>query len=147
MSDWSPWSECSASCGGGLAVRNKTVLQEPEPSGAPCVGPLEQHVACNTNSCLPGEHKPPTVTFRTSKKSISQHTSVCFCLQSVRVARCLTSAQEPVPTCVQTCGRTPSVCLLPAPQGALAHLDRYRPLASLDLNSIEVFTGLSSSKR
>lgn len=57
LSEWSSWSECSASCGGGLAVRNKTVLQEPEPSGAPCVGPLEQHIVCNTNSCLPGEHK------------------------------------------------------------------------------------------
>ncbi|KAI3355049.1 hypothetical protein L3Q82_017927, partial [Scortum barcoo] len=53
LSEWSPWSECSATCGGGLSVRNKTVLREPEPGGAACVRPLEQHTACNTNSCLP----------------------------------------------------------------------------------------------
>lgn len=146
LSEWSPWSECSASCGGGLAVRNKTVLQEPEPSGAPCAGPLEQHIVCNTNSCLPGKHKHSFVKFRTSKTSISESASVCFCLQSVPVARCSTSAQEPVPTCAQTCGRTPSVCLLPAHQGARAHLDRFGPPASLcllELNSIAGFTDLS----
>ncbi|CAK6980748.1 LOW QUALITY PROTEIN: SCO-spondin, partial [Scomber scombrus] len=53
LSEWSPWSECSTTCGGGLSVRNKTVLQEPEPGGTACAGPLEQHTVCNTNSCLP----------------------------------------------------------------------------------------------
>lgn len=41
------------------------------------------------------------------------------------MGRCLTPAQVPVRTYVRTCGRTPSVCLVPAPQGALAHQDRY----------------------
>uniref|UniRef100_A0A8C9YIB5 SCO-spondin n=1 Tax=Sander lucioperca TaxID=283035 RepID=A0A8C9YIB5_SANLU len=54
LNEWSPWSECSATCGGGLSMRNKTVLREPEPGGMPCVGPLEQHTICNTKSCLPG---------------------------------------------------------------------------------------------
>ncbi|KAM9839429.1 LOW QUALITY PROTEIN: SCO-spondin [Aulostomus maculatus] len=53
LGEWSPWSECSATCGSGLSMRNKTVLQEPEPGGTACVGPLEQHTVCNTNSCLP----------------------------------------------------------------------------------------------
>ncbi|KAM4544149.1 SCO-spondin [Fundulus diaphanus] len=53
LSEWSPWSECSSTCGGGVSTRNKTVLQEPEPGGAACVGPLKQHTVCNTNSCLP----------------------------------------------------------------------------------------------
>lgn len=51
LSQWSSWSDCSASCGGGVSVRNKTVLQEPEPGGAPCPGPLEQHQICNTKRC------------------------------------------------------------------------------------------------
>ncbi|XP_073720146.1 SCO-spondin isoform X2 [Misgurnus anguillicaudatus] len=53
LSEWSPWTDCSASCGGGVSLRRKTVLQEPEPGGLICPGPLEQHTACNTNSCLP----------------------------------------------------------------------------------------------
>nr|XP_023660300.1 SCO-spondin [Paramormyrops kingsleyae] len=53
LSDWSSWSTCSASCGGGVSVRNKTVLQEPQPGGEDCSSPLEQHTACNTQSCLP----------------------------------------------------------------------------------------------
>uniref|UniRef100_A0A8C7QRY5 SCO-spondin n=1 Tax=Oncorhynchus mykiss TaxID=8022 RepID=A0A8C7QRY5_ONCMY len=53
LSEWSSWSECSASCGGGVSVRIKTVLQEPQPGGQECPTPLEQHTACQTNSCLP----------------------------------------------------------------------------------------------
>ncbi|XP_039512123.1 SCO-spondin [Pimephales promelas] len=53
LSEWSSWSDCSASCGGGVSLRRKTVLQEPEPGGPTCSRPLEQHTACNTNNCLP----------------------------------------------------------------------------------------------
>ncbi|KAF3703311.1 SCO-spondin Precursor [Channa argus] len=53
LSEWSPWSKCSATCGGGFSLRNKTVLREPEPGGVACTGPLEQHTVCNINSCLP----------------------------------------------------------------------------------------------
>ncbi|XP_053349644.1 SCO-spondin [Clarias gariepinus] len=53
LSEWSSWSECSASCGGGLSMRRKTILQKSEPGGAACSTPTEQHTACNTNSCLP----------------------------------------------------------------------------------------------
>lgn len=59
LSGWSAWSECSTTCGGGVSVRNKTIIQEPEPGGAACVGPLEQHTVCNTNSCLPGNTHTP----------------------------------------------------------------------------------------
>lgn len=55
LSEWSSWSECSVSCGGGVSVRRKTILQNSEPGGAACLTPIEQHTACNTNSCLPGE--------------------------------------------------------------------------------------------
>ncbi|CAL8292204.1 unnamed protein product [Lota lota] len=53
LSEWSSWSECSASCGGGVSVRNKTLVQAPEPGGLACTTPLEQHIVCNTNSCMP----------------------------------------------------------------------------------------------
>ncbi|KAM6977691.1 SCO-spondin [Aplochiton taeniatus] len=53
LSEWSSWSDCSASCGGGVSVRHKAVLQAAELGGQGCQPPLEQHTACNTNSCLP----------------------------------------------------------------------------------------------
>ncbi|KAL7874681.1 hypothetical protein SRHO_G00056510, partial [Serrasalmus rhombeus] len=53
LNEWSSWSECSASCGGGVSVRSKSILQEPEPGGLACPSPIEQHTVCNTNSCLP----------------------------------------------------------------------------------------------
>ncbi|TSK16074.1 SCO-spondin [Bagarius yarrelli] len=53
LSEWSPWSDCSVSCGGGVSVRRKTILQQSEPGGKACSTSIEQHTACNTNSCLP----------------------------------------------------------------------------------------------
>ncbi|CAG5895700.1 unnamed protein product [Menidia menidia] len=53
LSEWSSWTQCSATCGGGVSMRNKTMLQMPEPGGAACEGPREQHAVCNTNSCRP----------------------------------------------------------------------------------------------
>lgn len=70
LSDWSSWSECSASCGGGVSTRNKTVLREAEAGGKGCDGPLEQHVVCNTNRCLPGT--PPNKSHCDPEGSQSQ---------------------------------------------------------------------------
>lgn len=57
VSEWSSWGECSVSCGGGMSVRRKNILQEQELGGLPCPSLIEQHITCNTNSCLSGEEK------------------------------------------------------------------------------------------
>lgn len=49
-SDWASWSSCSAECGGGVMVRTRDVLVEPQHSGVPC-GPTSQSVPCNVASC------------------------------------------------------------------------------------------------
>ncbi|TRY86462.1 hypothetical protein DNTS_025547, partial [Danionella cerebrum] len=53
VGEWSSWSDCSASCGGGITFRKKAILQEAEPGGENCPAPMEQHRACNTHSCQP----------------------------------------------------------------------------------------------
>jgi len=50
LSDWSPWSACTATCGGGIQTRTRTILVPPANGGAPC-GPLVQTQSCNTQPC------------------------------------------------------------------------------------------------
>ncbi|CAI5789335.1 SCO-spondin [Podarcis lilfordi] len=51
LSEWSAWSPCSATCGGGESERNRSLLSPP--LGEPCADPLLQHHACNTQNCTP----------------------------------------------------------------------------------------------
>ncbi|KAM4677962.1 LOW QUALITY PROTEIN: SCO-spondin-like [Discoglossus pictus] len=51
LSDWTEWSECSVSCGGGLSERNRSVLVTADPGGQPCPSPLHLHKTCNTHNC------------------------------------------------------------------------------------------------
>ncbi|XP_030052234.1 SCO-spondin [Microcaecilia unicolor] len=53
MSDWSTWSECSSTCGGGVSERNRSVLAPPEPGGRECPTSLLQHKTCHTFNCTP----------------------------------------------------------------------------------------------
>lgn len=51
-SAWSPWSLCSATCGGGVKFRERA-CDSPKPSGggADCPGPARVDHACNIESC------------------------------------------------------------------------------------------------
>jgi hypothetical protein len=48
-SEWSPWSLCSKSCGGGSQARNRTILLQP--TGSSCSAPFNQTTVCNTHPC------------------------------------------------------------------------------------------------
>jgi len=50
MSDWSDWSACDATCGGGTYTRTQVVIQEPNAEGIPCP-PLTDTESCNTQNC------------------------------------------------------------------------------------------------
>jgi len=50
MSNWNPWSACSATCGSGTRTRSRTVTQEPLGRGKPC-GDLEASEACKVKEC------------------------------------------------------------------------------------------------
>lgn len=51
VSDWSDWSECSATCGGGTTTRTRTVETDAEHGGAVCPH-LEETDSCNTDPCV-----------------------------------------------------------------------------------------------
>merc|ERR1712200_62930 len=50
VEDWSSWTKCSATCGGGTKTRGRGVVQEAENGGAVCPA-LEEEESCNTDQC------------------------------------------------------------------------------------------------
>merc|ERR1719163_2688581 len=52
VSEWSKWSKCSASCGGGSQTRSRSVTVPASNGGAECPH-LEEDQACNTHKCIP----------------------------------------------------------------------------------------------
>ncbi|XP_062592704.1 uncharacterized protein LOC134254174 [Saccostrea cucullata] len=52
FTDWSVWSTCTVSCGGGTRTRTRTCTNPaPENGGADCVGDRSQTENCNTQEC------------------------------------------------------------------------------------------------
>ena len=51
--NWSDWSECSESCGGGTKTRTWTTLPEGQPKfgGQACPSPIKESKECNTTRC------------------------------------------------------------------------------------------------
>ena len=48
--EWSSWSECSLSCGGGNSTRMRQCIG-PFNGGKPCVGNVTENRLCNNQSC------------------------------------------------------------------------------------------------
>ena len=52
FSEWSEWSTCSATCGGGTQARRRTCEKSgPSDGDRDCFGPSEENRACNTQDC------------------------------------------------------------------------------------------------
>ncbi|KAJ8372430.1 hypothetical protein AAFF_G00289300, partial [Aldrovandia affinis] len=52
LSDWSPWGQCSATCGlSGRMWRRRVVAQAPQGDGRPCPVPLQQWKPCPIRPC------------------------------------------------------------------------------------------------
>ena len=51
LSDWSNWSGCSKTCGGGTQTRTRSITQQAQNGGAACNGPTQEQQSCNTTAC------------------------------------------------------------------------------------------------
>jgi hypothetical protein len=55
LGEWSDWSSCTASCGGGEHQRHRAVMSEPRHGGLPCdTDTLVEAEACNSKPCDTG---------------------------------------------------------------------------------------------
>jgi hypothetical protein len=50
-SEWSDWSECSKSCGGGTRTKVRQCVNQRDKDGNPCKVDLVDTEACNLNPC------------------------------------------------------------------------------------------------
>jgi len=51
LSQWSPWTSCSATCGPGIITSSRTIISEPTNGGAACPTNLTQTQSCNIAPC------------------------------------------------------------------------------------------------
>ena len=49
--NWTDWTSCNLTCGGGKQERTRTIATNASNSGANCTGPFEEAQDCNTNAC------------------------------------------------------------------------------------------------
>ena len=52
VTQWSSWSECSVSCGGGMTYQARSIKQQPSFGGAACPSPLNKTAPCNVFPCF-----------------------------------------------------------------------------------------------
>jgi hypothetical protein len=55
-SDWTTWSDCSETCGGGIKMKTRQCTNPPpSATGQTCQGPTSEVEQCSTSSCRVGE--------------------------------------------------------------------------------------------
>lgn len=51
LGDWSGFTSCSETCGGGAATRSRSIVTQQANGGLPCVGATNEEIRCNTQTC------------------------------------------------------------------------------------------------
>ena len=67
QSNWSKWSNCSKSCGGGIQSRTRKTIYPAQFGGKSC-GPLKQQKSCNRQPCLDKRFKKAEIPTLKNKR-------------------------------------------------------------------------------
>ena len=54
LSEWSDWSTCPVTCGGGISTRTRYITEEAAYGGYDCSAELEEHTVCGETPCIGG---------------------------------------------------------------------------------------------
>ncbi|XP_064612418.1 mucin-2-like [Liolophura sinensis] len=104
--EWSPWSECSLSCGGGLRVRTRSCDRPPPGCGGQgCIGSIKQkkpcaEEECTTTSTTTEATTAPTTTEATTTTTTTEMTTATteMTTESTTTTRKVTESTTTVPT-------------------------------------------------
>ncbi|KAH0627733.1 hypothetical protein JD844_003874 [Phrynosoma platyrhinos] len=111
LSEWSVWSPCSLSCGGGVSERSRDLLSPPEEE--PCLVPLLQHQNARIPKCILtvptlARKRAPICTHKPSafRRNASQaaRAPLARCTQKDCNVPCIWSEWSPWSPCSVTCG-------------------------------------------
>ncbi|XP_061782034.1 thrombospondin type-1 domain-containing protein 7B isoform X1 [Nerophis lumbriciformis] len=142
LSDWSPWGQCSHTCGSqGKSVRTRRILQEAHEEGRPCPNQLVQTKTCPIRPCytwLLSDWSPCTIEGADCGEGLRRRNLSCVTHQGDG------AESPPVPVAEEFCGdklgktiqqETEQPCFIPC-QGD-CHLAEWSSWSACQLTCVE----------
>ena len=79
-SEWSSWTQCSKTCGGGIKARERSCTNPPQKgNGQSCAGEVEETGACSENPCPKRKSQQGGINFLQCNNQFPKCEIVSFC--------------------------------------------------------------------